>query len=69
MYRDPTGDVAADSYRAATYNWTLGVVDVVSLHDYAPLDEVRTTVARLHAIGSQRPLVCSEYMARDVGST
>lgn len=67
VYRDPTGDAAADEVRASTYNWTLTVVDVVSFHDYAPLDGVARTVRELQSSG--RPLVCSEYMARDVGST
>ena len=69
VYRDPTGDAAADAVRAQTYNWTLSAVDVITFHDYGRLDGISATVARLRGSASGRPLVCSEYMARDVGST
>lgn len=58
VYDDPTGDAAADALRAQTYNWTLTVVDVISFHDYSPLDGISANLQRLRALG--RPLVCSE---------
>ena len=41
--------------------------DVVSFHSYGPADLVRTLVADLQQYG--RPVLCTEYMARSVGST
>ena len=67
VYLDPTGDAAADALRAQTYNWTLSAVDILSFHDYQPLGGISRTVQQLQPHG--RPLVCSEYMARTVGST
>jgi hypothetical protein len=43
-------------------------VDVVTFHDYSPLDGVAAHLARLQQLSS-RPLLCSEYMARTIGST
>ena len=41
--------------------------DVVSFHSYEPAGSVRTLVADLQQYG--RPVLCTEYMARSVGST
>ncbi len=41
--------------------------DVISFHTYAPLPEVKTRVEALRRYG--RPLLCTEYMARPLGST
>ena len=41
--------------------------DVVSFHNYGPPDQVAAKVAQLQRY--DRPLLCTEYMARGVGST
>lgn len=41
--------------------------DVISFHSYARLDTVRKCVASLRRY--QRPILCTEYMARPMGST
>lgn len=41
--------------------------DVISFHCYAPLEATTTEVKLLQRYG--RPLICSEYMARPIGST
>jgi len=45
----------------------LGESDVISFHSYAPPEEVSDLVADLQQFG--RPSLCTEYMARSVGST
>jgi hypothetical protein len=40
--------------------------DVISFHNYAPLDDVRKCVESLKRYG--RPILCTEYMARPNGS-
>ena len=42
--------------------------DVISFHSYGKLPEVQTWVANLKKYGN-RPLLCTEYMARPAGST
>jgi hypothetical protein len=42
--------------------------DVISFHSYAPLEEVKSRVADLRR-QFNRPLLCTEYMARPAGST
>ena len=41
--------------------------DVISFHSYGKLDDVKTWVKNLRPYN--RPLLCTEYMARPVGST
>jgi hypothetical protein len=41
--------------------------DVISFHDYSPLDKLKSRVESLRHLG--RPLLCTEYMARPAGST
>ena len=41
--------------------------DVISFHDYAKLPEMKLAVEHLRRYG--RPLLCTEYMARPMGST
>ena len=41
--------------------------DVITFHSYNPLDEVKNRVADLRQFN--RPLLCTEYMARPAGST
>ncbi|MEN9360444.1 MAG: hypothetical protein RL095_1979 [Verrucomicrobiota bacterium] len=43
--------------------------DFISFHNYAPLKSLQATVASLRQVAAGRPLMCSEYMARPVGST
>jgi hypothetical protein len=40
--------------------------DILSFHDYSPLDKLKERVERVEAFG--RPVICTEYMARPVGS-
>ena len=67
VYNAPTGDAAADQYRAESASWVLEQVDVISFHEYARIDTVIERVGALQALG--RPVICSEYMARGAGST
>jgi hypothetical protein len=41
--------------------------DIITFHSYTPLDELRPRVEQLRQFN--RPLLCTEYMARPVGST
>ncbi len=41
--------------------------DVITFHNYGPLDDLRTCVGHLRRY--QRPIICTEYMARPVQST
>lgn len=41
--------------------------DVITFHNYAPLADMKEEVEALKKLG--RPVICSEYMARPVGST
>jgi hypothetical protein len=45
----------------------LELSDVITFHNYAKPDQMRIRVANLRKYG--RPILCSEYMARPVGST
>ncbi len=40
--------------------------DIITFHDYHPVEHLKDTIARLKPFG--RPLVCTEYMARVRGS-
>jgi hypothetical protein len=41
--------------------------DIITFHNYGPVDEARKCVENLRRY--QRPIICTEYMARPVGST
>ncbi len=41
--------------------------DIISFHDYSPLESFEQKVNQLKALG-RRPIICTEYMARTVGS-
>lgn len=43
--------------------------DVVSFHYYADEAGMRQRISEMQAAAAGRPLVCTEYMARTVGST
>jgi hypothetical protein len=45
----------------------LGLSDLVTFHDYSWPDKFLARIRQLQAYG--RPLVCTEYMARGMGST
>jgi hypothetical protein len=45
----------------------IGQSDVISFHNYGPLDQVKERVTQLRRFN--RPLLCTEYMARPAGST
>lgn len=45
----------------------LGESDIITFHNYGPLDEVKQCVENLRRYG--RPIICTEYMARPRGST
>jgi len=68
IYTADTGDVDADAYRHATGSWILNASDVVSFHNYDPLEGMVAEVTQQLRL-FHRPIVCSEYMARGVGST
>ena len=42
---------------------------MITYHDYSTLDGVTANLARLRELAVGRPLACTEYMARTVGST
>jgi hypothetical protein len=50
----------------AINSFLVGNSDVVSFHDYMPLEDTRRQIAELAPAG--RPLMCTEYMARLKGS-
>ena len=52
---------------SATEQVQLGESDIITFHCYSPLDEVKHCVQNLRRYN--RPIICSEYMARPVGST
>ncbi len=41
--------------------------DIITFHNYGPVDELRKCVQNLRRY--QRPIICTEYMARPAGST
>jgi Cellulase (glycosyl hydrolase family 5) len=41
--------------------------DVITFHSYGPPDEMRSRIRSLQHLG--RPIICTEYMARPMGST
>ncbi|MDE3067080.1 MAG: 1,4-beta-xylanase [Verrucomicrobiota bacterium] len=45
----------------------LGQSDIITFHNYGPLKDVKKCVQALRHYG--RPIVCTEYMARPMGST
>jgi hypothetical protein len=51
---------------AAFNDWELGHVDILSFHNYNIAQNLETEIIRLEKSG--RPLICTEYMARPLGS-
>ncbi len=60
-----TGDWAEDKL-SPMGRFQLEESDVISYHDYSPLDGLKSRTEGLRRYG--RPLLCTEYMARPVGS-
>jgi hypothetical protein len=64
---DP-GPVHRDITKSEFISWVqLGQSDVISFHNYGPPDDFLRRVETLTKY--HRPLICTEYMARPVGST
>jgi hypothetical protein len=70
--------VAADPYQPLTFGiagpldetlaqFELEASDIISFHNYSPLADLMEQVAELRQFN--RPLICTEYMARTIGST
>lgn len=61
------GNWADTNKLSATERVQLQNSDVITFHNYGPLDDLRTCLGHLRRY--QRPIICTEYMARPVGST
>lgn len=61
------GDWSSTKTLSAMERFQLDHSDVISFHSYAPLDAVKMKVEQLKRYN--RPLLCTEYMARPLGST
>lgn len=62
-----TGDWADDDKLSPIARYMLENSDIITFHCYSSLPEMRGRVESLRRFG--RPIVCTEYMARPVGST
>ncbi len=60
------GDWSSDEKMTDIDRYMTGNSDVISFHTYAPIEQARGAVAHLQRF--DRPLVCTEYMARGNGS-
>lgn len=60
------GDWSDASKLSPTNKFLLEQSDVISMHNYGPLDEIRRRLDPLARYG--RPILCTEYMARPIGS-
>ena len=61
------GDLAAPEKLSPINRLMLTQSDVISFHNYRPVAELKKDVASLKRYN--RPLLCTEYMARPIGST
>ena len=61
------GDWSSPEKLSAIDRFMLDNSDVITFHNYARLEEIKGRVEALKRYG--RPILCSEYMARPVGST
>lgn len=69
---DPTQPLTIGIWNGASAfdelnKFSLGNSDIISFHNYDPLDKVKQEISNLEE--SDRPLICTEYMARPKGST
>jgi len=60
-------DFSDAEHLPTSYRWMLENSDIISFHSYAGLERVRARVESLKRYG--RPVICTEYMARPIGST
>lgn len=61
------GEWSEDGHLSPLNQFMLESSDFISFHSYAPLEEVQRRTEALERFG--RPIVCTEYMSRPVGST
>ena len=61
------GDYADTTKILPISKWMLENSDVITFHSYDPLPRTQELVASLKRYG--RPIICTEYMARPIGST
>ncbi|MBZ5679883.1 MAG: glycoside hydrolase family 5 protein [Acidobacteriia bacterium] len=61
------GDWKNDGVLSATARFQLDNSDVITFHSYDPSEAVQRKTASLRRYG--RPIICTEYMARPMGST
>ncbi|HWE37310.1 MAG TPA: endo-1,4-beta-xylanase [Isosphaeraceae bacterium] len=61
------GDWSKDEALKPIERFLLEQSDVISFHNYARPDELKTRISHLKRYG--RPILCTEYMARPAGST
>ncbi len=60
-------DSSNDAELSASDRAMLEGSDIISFHNYAPPEQMRVRIENLRRYG--RPVICSEYMARPLGST
>jgi hypothetical protein len=61
------GDWSNDSTLSETARFQLHNSDVITFHSYEPPAQMKARIASLKRFG--RPIICTEYMARPLGST
>ncbi len=60
-------DWSSDATLSQMARFQLQNSDVITFHSYGPPDEMRSRIQSLQHFG--RPIICTEYMARPLGST
>ena len=60
-------DWSSDQKLSQMARFQLQNSDVITFHSYGPPDEMRSRIQSLQRFG--RPIICTEYMARPMGST
>jgi hypothetical protein len=61
------GEWASDAQLSDTARFQLENSDVITFHSYDKPDVTKAKIQSLHRFG--RPIICTEYMARPLGST
>jgi hypothetical protein len=59
--------IASNTISSPLAQFELASSDIITFHNYAPLADTMQFISQLRQFN--RPLICSEYMARTVGST